>query len=315
MAQNDSFIRLPQIPLLLNETYRLDLEQYFREPNMEYGVFDNKSEECSSYINITTPDPIVEKYTYTIKQGVNQISFECSSKLVKFQDSSNKQRFYMAFYTSDFDFYIYDISNFNELCKEKDQSVKLVLRQSFLQLEPDKIRQFESCEGLRIRDDNIFYTLCSDYEGNIDVVNIQVKGLNNMQSDNSNIKRVILWATRLHNTNYVPGTLYTVFADRYIYYPKYTEDSENLEVFCFDDFINPTKSDNSSPLLKCTFGLVNEMKRQISNDIDEIYELKVSDLSIIDNYLFISEVEYGIFVIILGPGILVPEDVFLYSTT
>lgn len=57
------------------------------------------------------------------------------------------------------------------------------------------------------------------------------------------------------------------------------------------------------------------MAELVKQNYYNIIKFDISDFVIINNFLFVSELNYGIFVLILGPGLFVPVDIYLYPLT
>ena len=216
----------------------MDFDSYFTSAAMDYKPLSSEK-YCKSEVEVSTPNPITLVYKKEISSDTFQISLPFPSRMIHYQVTNNDKLYYLAFYTNDFQFSIYDISNYNVL-DGSVEPVQQVLTLSFSKNSPYTNIDFYGCQGLEFRGDVIFYTLCWDAKGKSYIVHIDVKGFEKLPPHRYPTYRVTVSPPL--NFWYRVGSKYTVAYDTYIVYPKFSNNTNVIEAFCYLNFLNPTST-------------------------------------------------------------------------
>lgn len=82
--------------------------------------------DCDQGVVQIDVENIVEKiYTYTVSDEMNKISFPDSSMILKLLLSEHDKAYYLAYFDSNLEFYLYDISNYSQMNKKSSVVIPL----------------------------------------------------------------------------------------------------------------------------------------------------------------------------------------------
>ena len=285
-------INLPQVPLQVNETYYLEISKYFEEPNINVKVIASES-NCTSLVNITPTETIKKEFNGQISSESFQVAFPYSSKILHAQISNNKKQYFLALFDNKFDFFIYDITEYNILDGKVDP-VKLIMKVSLIKPNPTTIYEYSAWQGLSYREDVIFYSVCWNWQDQVFIASIDIKGLEG-SSPSSKPYSYQVYQRHLKGSEYRPGSKYTIFNYQYIFYPKFSDDTSIIENFCFWSLIEVKESDPHHGWLDF---MIPQMKAKIESLLSNTTNpFVIGDIRMVDNqYLFMTDNTYGIFV-------------------
>lgn len=198
----------------------------------------------------------------------------------------------MAFFNADLTFYLYDISNFNQLddTKNLDNTVVYMNSLDMRGVWPYRY-DYAKCSSLFFEEaKERFYSLCFDLSKNAYIAYVDTKHLKDPEHND----KVVLSTSSSGKLN-TRGAVFRSFDmlyDRYLYHPSWQEP----QTFCFTDIVDtkPKKSENDY----CIKDMMAKLKKSLGlNSEAEDPAFSFSDMIWQDHYLFISDIQYGIFVL------------------
>jgi hypothetical protein len=98
--------------------------------------------DCKSEIHLTSPCPIKQEYNKKISDENYQVSLPYPSQIIHYQVNSYSKIYYLAYYTFDYEFFLYDISNYN-MVDMQEKAIGLVKKVDLKH--PDLLNYYDYC--------------------------------------------------------------------------------------------------------------------------------------------------------------------------
>ena len=192
---------------------------------MEYKIYES-CDTLKSKTEILTPPIMNMTYRHVISTKSDKISFPWPSQVIHYRVDSSTKIYYLVFYTNDFEFSVYDISDYNQ--GTDNTPITKVTTVAFGS-QYNSNWKFTGCQGMRFRNDIVFYFVCWDIDSKIYVVNIEFKDLGVLPPK----RKAYAYLSRSNALyiKYDPGDHYTMLFDRYIFYPQYINKTNTFESF------------------------------------------------------------------------------------
>ena len=286
-------IELPQIPLQVNETHYLDITEFFIEADMDIKVITSDKSWNSSTVKINTTDILKKEYSMQISTESFQVAFQRPSLIVHSQIKNNQKQYFFAVFNNKFDFFLYDITDYNVL-NGKVNPIVLLLKTSLLTPDSTTNYEYSACQGLRYRGNVIFYSVCWDWQDRIYIASIDVQGID----EKSKVEQILNYKVsqkQLKNSEFRPSSKYVVFNNAYIFYPKYFNNTSTLENFWYWGFLDIKEGLDEHGWLDF---MIPKMKSKIDGLIHNTSNpFAIGDIRMLDNqYLLMTDNNYGIFI-------------------
>jgi hypothetical protein len=241
---------------------------------------------------------------------LNQIAFPKSSLVLKITLDLENKAYYLAFYNSDLVFYLFDISNFNQIDKDHSDLAVYMTSLDMRGVWPFKYK-YTGCSGLYYEKET-FYSICWDAQKDYYVAKIKATNLNDTTHSNP-VKLSPRSSGRLKTTIRNLSNFDVAF-NKYII----SVNESFADLFMVTEFVKnketPTRKDFIYGIME---QIENSMGDFTENDISLTFS--IGSMAFQDKYLFFTDTNYGIFVVEIQEteeeDSLVAVDCYLYALT
>ena len=243
---------------------------------------DTTSQGCSkSKVHINVDEVIEQSYVYKLSDEMNKISFSDCSMILKILITEHAKAYYLAYFDSNLDFHLYDISNYDKI----NNKIPMVTHIGSISVKgywPFNM-DYKECSDLdydlkRER----FYMLWQDKNANQYVAFINARNLASINSTD-----IVLSASnsgKLKIQGIKPSRFEFLF-DQFVMFYNETKD---IEFFAYN-FIE--KRNDITTIRNLTECMQATLRDKTSADYS------IGDILFEDEYLFITDLNYGIFVV------------------